>query len=73
MAVAQLNLVAAILALVGGIIWILVGDVVSGLIWVAISVLWLVVSIAKPHQSGDVESHPVRTLIRKFSRLFLWS
>ena len=73
MTAAKVNLVAAFLALVGGIIWTLIGDVVSGLIWLAVSVVWLAAGIAKFRQSGETEAHPIRTLARKFSRLFLWS
>ena len=73
MTAAKVNLVAAFLALVGGILWIAMGHVVSGLIWLAVSVVWLAVGIAKSRQPGDQEAHPVQTLVRKFSRLFLWS
>jgi hypothetical protein len=72
MRIAYLNLLAALLSLLGGLLWTIRGDLISGLIWIAASAVWLTVGIHQLNK-GDIEPSAVRRLLHRFSRLVFWS
>ena len=71
MRLAYLNLLAALLSLLGGLLLTISGDVVSGLIWAGASIVWLVIGIHQLNKRS-VEPFPLRRLLHRFSRLLFW-
>ncbi len=70
----RLSLVSAAISLVGALIWLVMGNGASGVVWLVISIGWLVASIVQWSRSAEVEPHPGRRLVRRFSRLMMfWS
>jgi hypothetical protein len=67
-----LNLLCALLSLIGSVLWLLLGDVISGLIWAGASLLWVVVAVFRVRDSSDVADAASR-IGRRLSRLLLWS
>lgn len=72
MRIAYLNLLAALLSLLGGLLWTIRGDAISGLIWIAASAVWFMVGVHQLYKQ-DIEPSPVRRLLHRFSRLVFWS
>jgi hypothetical protein len=69
-----LSLVTAILSLLAALTWLAFGNSVSGLLWIAISIGWLLTAIVQLRRAGDIEPSPVPQLLRRLSRLVLfWS
>lgn len=70
----QLSLVTAAVVLLCALIWLALGNAVSGLLWAAISFVWLVTAFFQRSRSDAIEPTPGRRLLRRFSRLILlWS
>jgi hypothetical protein len=67
-----LNLLCALLSLIGSVLWLLLGDVISGLIWAGASLLWVVVAVFRVRDSSGVADAASR-IGRRLSRLLLWS
>lgn len=72
MRLSYMSLVTAILCFAGAIVWLALGYTVSGLIWLAISIVWLVIAIVHRTKPEAMEPHPGRQLFRRFSRLILF-
>lgn len=69
-----LSALTAIVSLLGGVVWLALGSTVSGLLWVGISIGWLVASIAQLRTPDKTEPFPISRLLRRISRLILfWS
>jgi hypothetical protein len=68
----QLRLATAGVCLLGAIAWLAMGNVVSGLLWLAISAGWLLVAMLAARQSDPADPLPVRRLGRRFLRLVLF-
>jgi hypothetical protein len=70
----KLSAVTAIISLVGALVWLALGRAVSGLLWAAISIGWLVTSIIQCKRHDGPEPPLIPFLLRRFSRLILfWS
>jgi hypothetical protein len=68
------SLVTAILSLLGALTWLAFGNSVSGLLWIAISIGWLLTAIVQLRRAGDIEPSQAPRLLRRLSRLVLfWS
>ncbi len=67
-----LNLVSAIGSLVGALVLMMLGQVVSGLIWIAASIVWLSLAVAVL-RDPSAEPNPVRRMLRRLSRLLMFS
>ncbi len=72
MRLSHLNLLTALLSLLGSLIYLATGDAVVGLVWLAISLVWLVVGIYTLSRSGETEEFPLRRLARRLSRLLMF-
>ena len=69
----QLSLVTAILSLAGAVLWFALEEPVSGLIWIAISLVWAAIAIGQTRKPA-IEPAPGARLLRRFSRLIMfWS
>jgi hypothetical protein len=69
-----LSLLTAILSLLGGLAGRTLGNSVSGLVWVTISIGWLLAAIVQLREPDPIEPFPAPRLFRRFSRLILfWS
>lgn len=71
MRLSQLNLIAALASLVGAFVLLIFGDVVGGLIWLAASVVWLVLAIFS-RRRRERAPFALRRLARRLSRLLLY-
>jgi hypothetical protein len=70
----QLSLVTAAIVLVGAVIFLSLGQAVPGLLWVAISIGWLLTAIVQRTKSDADEPSPRNRLQRRVSRLLrIWS
>ncbi len=72
MRLSRLNVLAAVISSVAGCLWLAMGDALSGLIWLACSLVWLTLAITR-RSSSISEPHPVKRLAHRISRLLLWS
>ena len=72
MRLAHLNLLAALISLLGGLLWTIRGDIFPGLIWTAASIVWLAIGIYQVSRRSS-EHVPLSSLVRRFSRLLFWS
>lgn len=69
-----LSLVTAGLCLLGALVWLALGNVVSAVLWVALSAAWLLIAIVTGRRPEVIEPSPSRRLLRRFSRLLIfWS
>jgi len=70
----QMSLISAALSFVCAVIWLATRNGATGVLWVAISIGWLVASIVKWGRSDEMEPSPGRRLVRRFSRMMMfWS
>ncbi len=72
MKLSRLNLVTAVVALLASGVWFALGQNLTAVIWLACSVVWLSAAIVR-FRSASVEPHPVSRVVRRLSRLLLWS
>jgi hypothetical protein len=68
----RLNVLCALISFVASCIWLAMGQVPSGLIWLACSLGWLTLGIIR-RGSSIHEPHPMRRIANRLSRLLLWS
>jgi hypothetical protein len=68
---ARLNLICAALAFVGSLILAAFG-IVSAFIWLAASLVWLILALSRRRTLATVDS-PGRKIARRLSRLLLFS
>jgi hypothetical protein len=68
----RLNFITALVAFLASGVWFATGQNVTGLIWLACSLVWLALAIARLRSSA-VEPHPASRVARRLSRLLLWS
>ena len=71
MTAAQVNLLAALISLAASLVWLLLGDAPSGLLWFGVSLVWFLIGVLTLNRK-EPDAHPVRTLARKLSRLLLF-
>lgn len=71
MRLCYLNLVSAGLAVLGGILWLLLGEAVPGLVWLGVSLVWLLLA-GRSLSDTERERFPFRRLARRISRLLLF-
>ena len=70
----HLSLLTAIVSLLGAFAWLAFGNPLSGLLWIAISVGWLLTAIVQLRRADAIEPSPAPRLLRRLSRLILfWS
>ena len=72
MKLGHLNLITALLSLSGAILWMALGNVVLGLVWLGLSAVWAGAAILSLARRQTVEAAPVRRLARRISRMLLW-
>lgn len=76
MKLSQLNLLTATASLAASLVWFAIGQNVTGLIWgliwLACSLVWLALAIGRSRHS-DEQPHPTTRLMRRLSRMLLWS
>jgi hypothetical protein len=68
----QLNLCTALLSLLGSLAWFAAGQVVTGLIWFACSLVWVTLALFRL-RSSITEPHPGARVAHRLSRLLFWS
>jgi len=71
MPVGRLNLFTALLSLAGAVLWLYLGEVPAGLIWLAVSLFWVVWAMRERHT--EYEPQPLRRLWRRVWRSTLWT
>ncbi len=71
MRLAHLNLWSALLSLLGSVVWLVLGEAPSGLVWLAASLVWVALAIGYA-RNPSTEPHPLRRLARRVSRLLLF-
>jgi hypothetical protein len=71
MKLSRLNFVTALVAFLASGVWFAAGQNVTGVVWLACSLVWLALAIARL-RSPAVEPHPASRLARRVSRLLLW-
>jgi hypothetical protein len=70
----HVSLVTATFSLLGAVTWLAFGRSIPGLLWLALSIGWLLTAIIQWTKSDAIEPAPVQRLLRRFSRLILfWS
>jgi len=72
MKLSRLNLLTAIVSLAASLIWIGTGQNATGLIWLGCSLVWIALAIGRLRHSVE-EPHPMARLMRRLSRMLLWS
>jgi hypothetical protein len=72
MKLSQLNLMTAVASLVASLVWFATGQNATGLIWLACSLVWLALAIGRLRHPVE-EPHPIARLMRRLSRMLLWS
>jgi len=72
MKVSRLNMLAALISALAACLWLALGEVLSGFIWLACSLVWLAMSIVRRGSTAS-EPYPIRRLLHRFSRLLIWS
>jgi predicted anti-sigma-YlaC factor YlaD len=68
----RFNLWSAAISLAGALLWLGMGQAVSGLIWLVASLAWLISAMIQ-YRSAAHEPRAAKGLLRRFSRLLLWS
>lgn len=71
MSLSRLNLLTAMISLLASFVWLASGHVADGLFWLACSVVWLALAVARLRSPGD-EPRPLARLLRRVSRMLLW-
>ena len=69
---ARLNVLSALISMVGSFTFLVTSSVPRGLIWFTISIVWFVMAARSRGKSLRVES-PSRRIARRLSRLLLFS
>jgi len=72
MKLSRLNLMTAVIALVVSLVWFAIGRYATGLIWFACGLVWLALAIGRLRRSVEAP-HPMAGLMRRLSRMLLWS
>jgi hypothetical protein len=72
MKLGHLNLLTALLSLVGSLIYLATGDAAVGVAWLAISLVWLAAGFYMLSRSDETEEFPLRRLARRVSRLLMF-
>lgn len=68
----RLNVLTAVASLGASCVWLVIGQNVTGLIWLVCSLVWLALGVAQMRSPAS-EPHPMRRFARRLSRLLLWS
>ena len=71
MTLARLNLISAVISILGSLLFVVI-QTLSAYLWLVASIVWLVLAVYYRGDSSLVKS-PGRHLIRRFSRLLLFS
>ena len=71
MTVSRLNLLTALLSLIGALVALFLGNALVGLLWLAITLVWLLLAV-RAAGKRDYEHQPFSRLARRLSRLLLW-
>ncbi len=72
MKLSHLNFLTAIISLFASLVWLATGQNATGFIWLACSLVWLALAIGRLRTSIE-EPHPIKRLMRRLSRMLLWS
>jgi hypothetical protein len=72
MRLGYLTLLAALLSFVGSLFYLFTGNVAVGVVWLAISLVWLAAGFYALTRSSEIEEFPLRCLARRFSRLLMF-
>ena len=72
MRLSYLNLLTAAAAFAGSFVWFATGQIPTGVVWLAGSLIWLIVAVYRLRASTD-EPRPGLRFTRRLSRLLLWS
>jgi hypothetical protein len=72
MRLGYLNLLTALLSLAGSLFYLSTGNVVVGVVWLAISLVWLAAGFYTLTRSRAPEEFPLRRLARRVSRLVMF-
>jgi hypothetical protein len=72
MKLGRLNCLTALIAFLASALWFATGQNVTGLIWLACSLVWLVLAVARM-RSSKIEFDHTGRLFRRLHRLLLWS
>jgi hypothetical protein len=72
MRLGYLNLLTALLSLAGSLFYLSAGNAVVGVVWLAISLVWLAAGFYALTRSSETEEFPLRRLARRFSRLLMF-
>lgn len=68
----RLNSLTALTSFVASLVCLALGQNATGLIWLVFSVVWLALSPAR-FRSSIHEPNPASRLVRRLSRMLLWS
>jgi hypothetical protein len=68
----RLNLISAMAALAGSLLWLALGQLFAGAVWFAASLVWVWMAL-KRYRDPEREPNSAGTLVRRLSRLLLWS
>lgn len=71
MTVSRLNLLTALLSLIGALIALFAGNGFAGLVWLAITLVWLLLAV-RAAWKRDYEDEPFSRLTRRLFRMLLW-
>lgn len=72
MRLSRLNLLTATASLAASLLWIGIGQNATGFIWLACSLVWLALAVGRLRHPVE-EPHPIARLMRRLSRMLLWS
>jgi hypothetical protein len=64
----HINLAVGVLSLACAVVYALVFDYVFAVIWMGVSVCWMIVGLFQIATSDDTEPHPLRRIARRFFR-----
>ena len=72
MKLGYLNLLTALVSLVGALIYLFLGNTVPGLVWLLFSLFWLAAAVYSTLKSNPLQPSPIRHVARRLSRMLLW-
>ncbi len=72
MKLSRLNLLTAVISLLASLVWFAIGQIAAGFIWFVCSLVWLALAISRLRHSIE-EPNPTARLVRRLSRMLLWS
>ncbi|MGA2040769.1 MAG: hypothetical protein ABSH42_15930 [Bryobacteraceae bacterium] len=72
MKLSRLNLSTASVSLAASLVWFAMGQNAAGLVWLACSLVWLALAIGGLRHPVE-GPHPTARLMRRLSRMLLWS